>query len=127
MTGYTKEGKPVLLKDLKVRKDVSKKLLRGTLKGCKELLEKRISISHEDCEKIMARYLEEPTLEEAEFGNQNIFENGSNGNESITWFDEALIRAGKIKECFNKSYWKPAFKLLLASSKDFKDLESKIR
>ena len=124
--GYSDIGKPILLRDLKIRKDISKKLLKGVLRGCKELYEKNIDISHEDCEKLLGRYLEFPTLEEAEFGNQNIFENGSSENESIVWFNKDLIRKGMIKDCYNRSYWKPAFKLLLLNDVELKHLKNKI-
>jgi hypothetical protein len=124
--GYS-NGKPVLLKDLKIRKDISRKLIKSVLRACKELYEKRIYVDSEDCEKVISRYANNPTLEEAIFGNQKIFENGSNENESVVWFDRDLIRKGKIKECYIRSYWKQAFKLLLEKDKEFKFLKEKVR
>ncbi len=124
--GYS-NGKPVLLKDLKIRKDISRKLIKSVLRACKELYEKRIYVDSEDCEKVISRYTNNPTLEEAIFGNQKIFENGSNENESVVWFDRDLIRKGKIKECYIRSYWKQAFKLLLEKDKEFKFLKEKVK
>ena len=86
-----------------------------------------IYVDSEDCEKVISRYANNPTLEEAIFGNQKIFENGSNENESVAWFDTDLIRKGKIKECYYKSYWKQAFRLLLENDRELKFLKEKIK
>lgn len=123
---YNNEGKPELLGDSKFRKEVTKRVLRGVLKGVKHLIEEDISVNVEDCSRILKRYLEFPTLDEAVFMNGPVFENGSD-NESVTWFNKDLIRQGKLKECYNRSYWKNAFKLLLNNDKELKVLKDLIR
>ena len=66
----------------------------------------------------MMKFLEEPTLEEAQLGNSELFENGSyENNESIVWFNENYIKQGRLKDCYFRSYWKSAFRTLLANSK----------
>ena len=71
----------------------------------------------------MDRFFGNPTIEEAELANLPLFENGSyDENESIVWYDKNLIRHGKLKECYNRSYWKPAFKVLMNNDPDFKGL-----
>ena len=61
-------------------------------------------------------------IKEAEFNNQDLFENGSNEIGSIVMFNEDMIRQGKIKDCYQKSYWKAAFLVLLKNSQEFKHL-----
>ena len=125
--GYREDGVPVVSNDKKYRKEISKLIIKGVLKGVKEIINKEITVYYNDCLAILERFLEFPTLEEAQFANRDIFENGSlNVNESITWFNEKLIRAGKLKECYNRSYWKPAFKVLMENS-DFKALMGEIK
>lgn len=118
VVNYTINGKPVLNKDKKFRREVSKKILRGVLKGAKKLIEDEIEVPYDDCVKIMMKFLEEPSLEEAKLGNSELFENGSyENNESIVWFNENYIKQGRLKDCYFRSYWKPAFKVLLVNSK----------
>ena len=118
VVNYTKDGKPILNKDKKFRQEVSKRILRGVLKGAKKLIEDETVIPYDDCVKIMMKFLEEPSLEEAKLGNSELFENGSyENNESIVWFNENYIKQGRLKDCYMRSYWKPAFKVLLANSK----------
>lgn len=116
------EGKPLLLKDFKFRRNISKRIFKGILQGVKDLLKEKIEVSSEDCTKILKRYLDSPTIEEASFGNSDIFENGTNGIESITWYNKDFIKEGKLRECYNRSYWKAAFKLLLGNDKEYKFL-----
>lgn len=125
--GYTEEGKPVLSRDSKYRKDVSKKIMRGVLRGCRNLYKENISASAEDCSTLLKRLMDFPTVEEALFGNQPLFENGSNEDGSMVWFNEKRIREGKLKECYNKSYWKSAFKLLLKNSPDLNFLLGELK
>lgn len=121
---YTDEGSPILNEDTKFRKDVSRKILRGLFKGAKKLIEEDIKIPYEDILKVIMRFLEQPTLEEAKFGNSKLFENGSySENESIVWFDEEYIRKGRLKDCYSRSYWKPAFKVLLRNHEKYYNLE----
>lgn len=122
---YNNEGEPVLLKDLKVRKEISKKILIGVLKGCQELYDENIMASVEDCTKVLKRYVDNPTIEEATFGNQPLFENGSD-SESITWFDEKWIKRGEIRGCYGRSYWKSAFRVLLKNHPLYKFLEKEL-
>lgn len=118
VVNYTINGKPVLNKDKKFRREVSKKILKGVLKGAKKLIEDEIEVPYDDCVKIMMKFLEEPSLEEAKLGNSELFENGSyENNESIVWFSENYIKQGRLKDCYFRSYWKSAFKVLLVNSK----------
>lgn len=120
---YDADGHPVLNKDMKFRKEITKRILRSVFRGVKKLLKDDILIPYEDCVKIVKEVLEFPSVEEAEFGNSKIFENGSyNDNESIVWFNEEYIKRGRIKDCYNRSYWKDAFRVLLRNSK-YCDLE----
>ena len=41
-------------------------------------------------------------------------------------FDEYYIKKGKIKECYNRSYWKEGFKLLLENSEKYRFLKKEI-
>lgn len=122
------DGKPDTSYDTKFRKEVIKDLLKGTFKGIKDLIRENISPAKSDCQKVIIRFLKQPTLEESSFANCDLFENGSfEKNENITNFDETLIRAGKIKECYNRSYWKDAFRVLLNNSSKYKSLERFIK
>ena len=122
VVSYTDSGQPILHKDLKFRKEISKKLIKGVLKGCKELYKKGIELNLKDCENLLHRYVNNPTLEEATFNNQKLFENGSNEAESAVVFNEALLREGRIRDCYRKSCWKAAFLVLLKNSQEFKHL-----
>lgn len=116
-------GKPIISKDVKFRKDITKKLLTGVIKGARTIIKEKLKVNVGDCENVLERFLSHPTLEEAAMANSSIFENGSfDKNESITWFNKELIKKGKIKDCYKKSYWKEAFKVLLKNS-EYKDLE----
>lgn len=125
--GYDSKGAPILLADVKYRKELTRDILRGLLKGVKDLLKEGISASVTDCTALFKRYIGQPTLEEANFGNEIIFENGSLDNESIVWFNREWIRKGKLKECYNRSYWKEAFKLIMENDPDFKTLVKEIK
>lgn len=124
VSSYDDEGNPILLKDFKYRKDITRGILRGVLKGVKDLIKEDIGeIEVSDCVAILKRYYEKPTLDEANFANQSIFENGSyENNESVVWFNKDWIRKGKLKECYSRSYWKSAFRLLLSNDKEYKSL-----
>ena len=127
VVGY-KDSKPVLNQDFKYRKDIVKKLLKGTLRGVRDLIEEGVNATIEDCVDIISRFLFQPTYSEARFGNSKLFENGSyKDNESIVWFERDLIRQGKLKECYNKSYWKTAFKVLLENDNQLKHLRGLIK
>lgn len=121
---YDEEGNPILFKDFKYRKDITRSILKGVLKGVNDLVKEEIGdIEVSDCVAILKRYYEKPTIDEANFANQSIFENGSyKNNESVVWFNKDWIKKGKLKECYSRSYWKSAFKLLLTNDKDYKSL-----
>ena len=124
---YTSEGKVILNKDTKYRKDITKVLLKGVISGVKDILNEGIKVSRNDVLKVLDRFLMNPTLEEAEFGNLEIFENGSyDKDESIAWYNKDLIKKGKLKECYNRSYWKPAFKVLMKNDPEYSFLLKEI-
>lgn len=125
--GYDDCGKPCFLADRKCRKEATREILRGLLKGVKELLNEKIFASASDCALILRRYINTPTLEEATFGNNIIFENGSLENESIVWFNKDWIKRGRLRECYNRSYWKEAFKLLMENDLDYNVLIKEIK
>ena len=77
-----------------------------------------------DVESLTIRFLYHPTLEESNYCNEAIFENGDIiKNESVVWFDRNEIKRGKIQDCYNKSYWRPAFEQLLRNDKELSYLE----
>ena len=119
---YDSNGSPILLNDFKFRKEVSRKIFRGVFRGVKDLIRENIKASARDCTTVLKRYLDFPTISEATFGNTDLFENGTNGMESITWYNKNYIRQGRLRECFNRSYWKAAFKLLLSNDPEYKFL-----
>lgn len=124
---YSEGGTPIFLEDLKFRKDITKKLIRGVIKGIKDLIKEQVNISKKDCISVLKRYWDYPTIEEAEFSNKPIFENGSyRENESIVWYNRDYIKKGKIKECYNRSYWRNAFKVLLNNDPNYKILSKYI-
>lgn len=123
VTTYSDAGKPILLKDTKVRKDITKAIAKGALRGVRDIYSENISVSMEDSLAVLKRYLDTPSIDEATFMNQPIFENGSCDNfESLAWYNKDLIKQGKLKECYNRSYWKNAFKVLLQNDPEFKFL-----
>lgn len=125
---YSEKGIPLLKGNVKYRKDIIKKVLRGVLKGVKEIYEEDLKVFPEDCATILKRFFDRPTLQEAEFANRELFENGSLfANESIVWYNRDEIKRGKLRECYNRSYWKPAFKVLLENDSDYKNLVTEIR
>ena len=124
--GYSEEGKPVLLGDFKLRKDITRRIVKGVLKGVKDLLELDVSPSIEDCMRIMQRYFDNPTVKEALFVNEPVFENRSI-RESIVKFEKDYIKQGKLPECYRKSYWKSAFKVLLNNDPQYKQLSKYIK
>lgn len=125
---YTAEGKVVLNKDTKYRKSITNAILKGIIKGVKDILNEKIEVPYEDILRIMNRFFQTPTLQEAKFANLPLFENGSyDENESVVWYNKKIMRKGKLKECYNRSYWKPAFLLLMNNDPDFKNLIKEIK
>ena len=128
VVGYTDEGLPKLNKDNKYRKEITKSILRGIIKGARDILREGIKVTPDDGLKVIARYVNVPTVEEASFVNQPIFENGSyERNENIVWYDQELIKQGKIRECFRRSYWKKAFRILLENDPKYRFLSEYIK
>lgn len=125
---YDETGHPVVSNDTKFRKEATKKILRGIIKGAEYLLKENVKINVEDCETVIERFLKFPSLEEASFANGDLFENGSyDNNESIVWFKEDLIKKGKLKDCYSRSYWKEAFKVLLSNHEYYRSLERMLK
>ena len=128
ISSYDENGIPEIQKDLRLRNEITKKILRGVFKGVKDILRKEIEVPYEDCIEIIKRFLFSPTVEEAEFANRKLFENGSVvARESIVCYDKDMIKRGKIGECYNRSYWKPAFKVLLENDPDYKHIRSELK
>jgi hypothetical protein len=76
-----------------------------------------LDISRDTVREMVMRFLKAPTLEEAKYGLEVPFDNGSEeALENITWFNENRIKNGRILECYNRSYWKEAFLRMLADS-----------
>ena len=123
---YSENGKPIISGDFKLRKDVTRGITKGVLKGVKDLVSLNISPSMEDCMRIMQRYFNHPTIEESFFVNQPVFENRS-VRESIVRFEKECIRQGKLQECYKRSYWKKAFKVLLENDPDYNSLSKYIK
>lgn len=121
---YTSDGEVILNKDTKYRKNITKALLRGVIKGVRDIIDEEIP--YNDILAILDRFLKNPTIEEATFGNSKLFENGSSDEESIVWYDTELIKKGKLKECYNRSYWKTAFKVLMQNDDKYRDLMKEI-
>lgn len=125
---YSDKGTPICDIDIKYRKDITKKILRGIIDCVKDIKNNDIDVLYDDSLKILERFLTTPTVEEASFGNQELFENGSGENrESIVWYSEEWIRKGKVKECYNRSYWKSAFKVLMENDPKFRFLLKEIK
>lgn len=125
VTHYDNDGLPVLYGDSKGRKNVIKQIIRGVLSCARDMYHEGISTGEEDCKKLLYRFLISPTIEEAEFANTGIFENGAiTSLESITWFNKDLIKKGELTPCYNRSYWREAFLTLLRADKELAYLES---
>lgn len=122
VVGYNDRGIPVLAKDSSHRKEVSKSIIKGIIRGVKDLLKNKVDISLDDCILILDRFFKTPSIEEAQFGNQPLFENGSIEEESIVWYNKEWIERGEIRKCFGRSYWKTAFMVLLRNDEDYKNL-----
>lgn len=124
---YTPDGRVLLNKDTKYRKEVTKAIIRGILRGASDILEEDIEVPYEDAIKVIDRFLLTPTLEESAFGNLPLFENGSyDENESVVWYNKDLIKRGKLKECYNRSYWKTAFVILMKNDPKYSFLLKEI-
>lgn len=128
VVSYSEEGSPILNKDSKYRKEVVRGILKGIFQGVKDILKEEITVNYEDCKTLIDRFLNSPTYEESQFGNSKLFENGSyREDESIVWYDKDLIKQGKLKECYSKSYWKTAFKVLIENDKEYKYLRNIVK
>lgn len=124
VTHYNDEGKPVIYGDSKSRKDIMKEIIRGVLQCARDMYINNISLSESDCRKLLGRFLCQPTIEECEFANTGIFENGAITKlESIVWFNRELIKKGELVSCYNRSYWREAFMTLLRNDNELSYLE----
>lgn len=112
---------PLLFNDNKTRIDILNRIHDGIIEFClkwHELNRKgTLDISRDTVREMVMRFLKAPTLEEAKYGLEVPFDNGSEeALENITWFNENRIKNGRILECYNRSYWKEAFLRMLADS-----------
>lgn len=112
---------PLLFEDSGTRINILNKVHNGIIEFCvkwHELNKKtELDISREMIKTMVLRFLKEPSLEEAKYGLEVPFDNGSEeALENITWFNEARIKNGRILECYNRSYWKEAFMQILKNS-----------
>jgi len=105
---------PLFFNDSDTRINILNKVHEGIIEFCLKWheLSKNVSldIDIEVIKNLVLRFLKEPTTQEAKFGLQVPFDNGSEKAwENIIWFNEERIKNGRILECYNRSYWKEAF------------------
>lgn len=122
--GYDDNGDPIYYEDNKQKKEFSELICNEIMSFSTFLHENNISPSIEDVEALTIRFLYYPTLEESNYCNESIFENGDIVKfESVVWYDRGAIKEGKLQECYNRSYWRPAFEVLLKNDKELCYLE----
>ena len=126
VTHYDENGNPVFYGDSKIRLDITQQMIKGALDCAKDMYENDLSLSEEDCRKLIGRLFVNPTDEECEAFNRPMFENGAIDKlESIVWYDRDKIIGGDFIGCYNRSYWKEAFIQLLHKDKELAYLETK--
>ena len=127
--GYTKDGEPLFYADNKQKKEFSDTITKEIMSAVSLIhMDFKDEICREDIEKIVIRFLYYPTLEEAHYCNEPIFENGNITQfESCVWYDRDRIIKGELQDCYDKSYWRPAFITLLRNDKELAHLEKLIR
>ena len=60
--------------------------------------------------------------------NHDNVENGDIDNsESVVWYNRDKIKQGKLQDCYNKSYWRPAFEKLLQNDVELSHLEKNLK
>ncbi len=112
---------PLLFEDSNTRIGILNKIHNGIIEFCVKwhrLNQKtKLDISLDVTKAMVMRFLKEPSLEEAKYGLEIPFDNGSEeALENITWFNEDRLKKGRILECYKRSYWKEAFLQILNNS-----------
>ncbi len=125
---YSKEGNPIYYKDNKFKKEFSKNIINKIVETCKLIHKENIKIDQSDIENLMIKFIYYPTLEQCQYCNDAIFENGDIENfESISGYDREKIMSGNLQECYNMSYWREAFVKLLQNDPELAFMEKYIR
>jgi len=119
--GY-EDCKPLLFHDFEKRIEILNQVHKGIIEFCENWHELTVktpmNLDKEVVKSMVMRFLKSPSIEEALYGMDISFDNGSeDALETITWFNEKRILQGRILECYNRSYWKEAFLELLNNSK----------
>ncbi len=112
---------PLLFEDSNQRINILNRVHNGIIEFClrwHELNKKvNLDIDIEVVKLMVLRFLKEPSIEEAAFGLEVPFDNGSEkAMENIIWFNQERIKSGRVVECYDRSYWKEAFLMLLNNS-----------
>lgn len=126
---YNNNGEPIFYKDNENKKNFSINVVSEILKSCKYInSENDFKITYNDVEKLVTRFQYYPTLEEAHYCTDEIFENGDlYNNESVVWYNRGKIKQGELQDCYNKSYWRPAFEKLLQNDSELSYLEKYLK
>ncbi len=126
---YDNNGEPIFYKDNENKKSFSVDIVDEILKSCKHIhSENDFKITYEDAEKLATRFQYFPTLEESHYCTEEIFENGDLDNcESVVWYNIDKIKQGELQDCYNKSYWRPAFEKLLQNDIELSYLEKYLK
>jgi predicted HAD superfamily hydrolase len=124
VNGYTSLGEPIHYADNKSKKNFSKEIVDEILNTAMVIQRDNITLNRADIERLVIRFLYYPTLEESNYCNDPIFENGDISKfESCVWYDREEIKAGRLQDCYDKSYWRPAFLTQLRNDKELSSLE----
>lgn len=112
---------PLFFEDSGMRINILNKIHDGIIEFCLKWHElnkrQKLDIDREIIRSMVMRFLKEPSLKEAFYGQEVPFDNGAeDALENITWFNEDRIKKGRIIECYNRSYWKEAFIKILENS-----------
>lgn len=126
--GYDTSGQPIFYKDNKNKKQFSNEIIKEILDFCNYMHKNNIRTDYNDIEKLTVNFLYYPTVEQSNYCNEPIFENGDINNfESVVWYNREQIKAGYLQDCYNKSYWKPAFEQLLKNDSELCHLEKYLK
>ncbi len=94
---------------------------KGSIDFCRDwhAIKGNYELDDELVKAVVLRFLFEPTMEEINyFNNFRIFINGSSEHKSdIVNFNEDLLKSGDLKNAYNESYWRRAFRIKLRNSK----------
>ena len=126
---YNDSGIPIFYTDNESKKNFSKEVINELLNTCSYIYEQKdFKITYLDTEKLATRFQYYPTLEESHYCTEEIFENGDIDNsESVVWYNRDKIKQGKLQDCYNKSYWRPAFEKLLQNDVELSHLEKNLK